>query len=129
VILAEFGSGQMLWSIFWFFLFVMWVYLVISIWGDIIRSKDLSGASKALWAALIIFLPYLGFFLYVVVRGGGMTDRSMQRMEAQEDAAKTYIQDVAGVSTADELQKLAALHADGTLDDAEYGAAKQRLLG
>lgn len=129
MILAEFGSGQMLWSIFWFFLFVMWVYLVISIWGDIIRSKDLSGASKALWAALIIFLPYLGFFLYVVVRGGGMTDRSMQRMEAQEDAAKTYIQDVAGVSTADELQKLAALHADGTLDDAEYGAAKQRLLG
>jgi hypothetical protein len=127
--IAEFGSGQVLWSIVWFFMFFIWIYFVISIWGDIVRSRDLSGGAKAMWAALIIFLPYLGFFLYIIVRGGGMNDRAMERRQAQEDAASSYIRDAAGSSSADELAKLAELHANGTLSDAEFAQAKSSALG
>ena len=74
MVLAEFGSGQVLWSIFWFFLFVLWVSLVISIWIDLIRSRDMSGGAKAMWAALIIFLPFLGYFLYIIVRADGLRE-------------------------------------------------------
>lgn len=127
---AEFGTGQVLWSIFWFFLFFMFVWLVISVLGDIFRSGDLSGVAKALWVIALIFLPYLGVLLYLIVRGDEMSERAIQDAEAREKAVRSYIQDAAGsASLTDELSKLANLKADGTLDDAEYAAAKARLLG
>ncbi len=62
----EFGTGQVLWSIIWFFLFFIWIMLIFQIFGDIMRS-DISGVSKALWSVLIIFLPYIGVFAYLSV--------------------------------------------------------------
>lgn len=127
---AEFGTGQVLWSIFWFFLFLMWIMLVISVFGDIIRSDDLSGVAKALWAALILFLPYLGVFLYLIARGGKMAQHADDASRQQEDALRGYIRDAAGGSgAADELAQLADLHSNGTLDDAEYAQAKAKALG
>ena len=127
---ADFGTGQVLWSLFWFFLFFMWIWLVISIFGDIIRSKDLSGVSKAIWSLVIIFLPYIGIFGYLIVRGGSMAERSVQSAQAQEDAMKTYIRDTAGGSnSADQLAKLADLHASGKIDDGEFARGKAQILG
>ena len=125
MLLAEsgFGTGQVLWSILWFSLFFMWIWLVISIFSDIIRAHDMSGIMKAVWLIAIIVLPYLGAFLYLIVNGGAM--------QAQDDAAQAYIRQAAGsgASTGDELAKLAELHGSGTLDDAEYAAAKAKVLG
>jgi len=123
-IAAEFGTGQVFWSILWFFLFIMWFSLVISIFRDIIRADDMSGGLKAAWTALIIFLPFLGVFLYVVVNGDAMGARAMTEMRAREDATRAYIRDAAGTSHADELTKLADLHAKGSLDADEYAKAK-----
>lgn len=130
VFAAEFGTGQVLWSIFWFFLFFMWIWLVISIFGDIIRSDDMSGVSKALWAALIVFLPYLGVFAYLLIRGGKMGERQIEAARAQEQAVAAYIRETAGggSSAADQLAKLADLHAAGKLDDAEYATAKAKVI-
>lgn len=130
VFAAEFGTGQVLWSIFWFFLFFMWIWLVISIFGDIIRSDDMSGVSKALWAALIVFLPYLGVFAYLLIRGGKMGERQIAAARAQEQAVAAYIRETAGggSSAADQLAKLADLHAAGKLDDAEYATAKAKVI-
>jgi hypothetical protein len=69
---AEFGVGQVLWSIFWFFLFFLWIWLVISLFSDIMTSDDLSGPMKAIWAIGIIIFPFIGIFLYLIVRGGNM---------------------------------------------------------
>ena len=127
---AEFGTGQVLWSILWFFLFFMWIWLVITIFADIIRSDDLSGWAKALWSLAIIFLPYLGIFIYVIVRGGSMGDRSVAAAQQQDEATRAYIQSVSGGGgAADELAKLADLHSAGTIDDSEYAAAKAKVLG
>jgi len=129
VFAAEFGTGQVLWSIFWFFLFFMWIWLVISIFGDIIRSDDMGGVSKAIWAALIVILPYFGVFAYLVVRGGKMGERQLAAARAQEQAVASYIRETAGgASTADQLATLAELHASGKLDDAEYATAKAKVI-
>ena len=74
-------------------------------------------------------LPYLGVFLYLVVNGANMGARATREMQDQQDAAREYIRDTAGTSQADELAKLADLHGKGTLDDAEYAKAKQRVIG
>ncbi len=127
---AEFGTGQVLWSIFWFFLIFMWIWLVITIFADIIRSDDMNGWAKAAWSIGIIFFPYLGVFIYIIARGGKMTERQVQAAQAQEAAFATYVKQTAGdgASDADQLAKLADLHANGKIDDAEYAAAKAKII-
>ena len=128
MILAEFQVGQVLWSIMWFFLFFMWIMLVFSIFGDIMRSDDMSGGAKALWAVLIIFLPFLGVFMYLIVHGGKMGARQQQAVDDQDAAFRSYVKDAAGGGSADELAKLADLHSSGKLTDDEYAQAKGRVI-
>jgi len=74
-LIAEFGTGQVLWSMLWFFLFFIWIWLLIVVFADIFRSADLSGWGKALWTIFVILLPYLGVFVYLIARGGTMHQR------------------------------------------------------
>jgi len=128
---AEWGTGQVLWSILWFFIFFMWIWLVITIFADIIRNHHMSGWAKALWSLFIIFVPFLGVFVYLIVNGGSMNERAAESARAQQDATNAYIRETAGTggSTADELKNLADLHAAGTLSDDEYAKAKAKALG
>ena len=129
---AEFGTGQVFWSILWFFLFFVWIMLIFTIFGDIMRSDDLGGAAKAIWSIFIIFLPYIGIFAYLIVRGGSMGERQLKAARAQDAAMQDYIRTAAGsgggASAADELAKLADLHSQGKIDDAEYAAAKTKVV-
>jgi len=120
-----------LWSILWFFLFFVWIMLIFTIFGDIIRNHEMSGIAKALWSLFIIFIPFLGIFIYLIVNGGKMGERQVQAAQAQEAAMQDYIRTTAsgGGSEADQLGKLAELHAGGKLDDAEYAAAKAKVIG
>ena len=129
IIAQEFGVGQVLWSIFWFFLFFLWIWLVIAVFSDIIRS-DLSGWGKALWTIGIIILPYLGVFLYLIVNGSDMNRRSADEARAYEEGVQTYIRSVAGQSKSpsDELADLAALHNSGAISDREYDQAKAKVI-
>jgi hypothetical protein len=131
MLLAEFGTGQVFWSMLWFFLFFIWIWLLIAIFGDIFRSDDLSGWGKALWSIFIIFLPYLGVFVYLIARGKKMTEHSMQQAAQQEAAFRGYVQEVAtssGAGTADELARLANLRDTGVITEAEFEAAKAKAL-
>ncbi len=129
---AEFGTGQVLWSLLWFFLFFVWIMLIFTIFADIIRSQDMGGWGKAIWAIFIIFLPFLGIFVYLIARGGGMAERQVAAAQKQNEAMQEYIQataGAAGTSEADQLAKLADLHTSGKLDDAEYATAKAKVIG
>jgi len=127
---AEWGTGQVFWSMMWFFIFVIWIWMIILLFSDIIRSEDLSGWGKGLWVFFIIFLPFLGILSYLIVRGGGMAERSAKATQEANEATKAYIRDAAAVSSdADQLAKLADLHNSGKLDDAEYAAAKAKVIG
>jgi hypothetical protein len=114
--LAEFGTGQVFWSMLWFFLFFIWIWLLITIFADIFRSHDLSGWGKAVWVIFVILLPYLGVFVYLIANGHGMAERNVQAANQQRE----QLRQVVGYSAADELEKLDQLKASGKLSDAEY---------
>ena len=93
---ATFGTGEVFWSFLWFFMFFIFIMLIFQIFGDIIRSDDLSGWGKALWSLFIIFVPFLGIFVYVIARGGKMHERAIKAAQANEAAMQSYIRDTAG---------------------------------
>ena len=127
---AEWGTGQVFWSFLWFFLFFIWIWLLIIVFSDIFRSRDLSGWAKALWVIFDIILPYLGVFVYLIARGSKMQEHAAQAAQAQDAAMRQYVQDTVqdGTSTADELSKLADLKAKGVIDDAEFERLKAQAL-
>jgi hypothetical protein len=127
---SDFGTGQVFLSMLWFFLFFIWIWLLIVVFSDLFRSHDLGGWAKAAWVIGIIILPYLGVLLYLIVRGHKMAEHAQQAAAAQDAAAKAYIQQAAGTSgsTADEIQRLADLKAQGVISDAEFEAGKAKAL-
>ena len=129
---AEWGTGQVFWSFLWFFLFFIWLWMLITVFGDIFRSEDLSGWGKALWSIFIIVVPYLGVFVYLIARGHKIGEHAAADAKAQDEAFKQYVRQTTGTSsasTADELERLAKLHDQGILNDAEYAQAKAKALG
>ena len=127
---ATWQVGQVVWSILWFTLFFMWIWLVISIFADILRSHDLGGWGKALWTIFVIFLPFLGVLVYLIARGHKMNERAIQQAQAQDEAARAYIREtVASAPTsADEIAKAAQLRDSGAITDEEYQALKAKAL-
>ena len=132
MLLAEFGTGQVFWSMLWFFLFFIWIWLLISLFGDIFRSSDLSGGAKALWTIFIIVLPFLGVLVYLIVRGNSMQERALKQAADQEAQFRGYVQTVAasggGGGAADEIAKLADLRDKGVISQEEFDAAKAKAL-
>lgn len=131
VVLAEFGTGQVLWSFIWFTLFFIWVWLLIMVFSDIFRSPDLGGWSKAIWTIFIIVVPYLGVFVYLIARGHKMGEHAAAEAQKVDAAQREYIQSVAGSSASptDELARAADLRDRGVIDDAEFEAMKAKILG
>jgi divalent metal cation (Fe/Co/Zn/Cd) transporter len=129
MVASEFGTGQVFWSMLWFFLFFIWIWLLISVFGDIFRSRDLSGGAKALWTIFVVFLPYLGVFVYLIARGKKMGEHAVEAAQAQDQAFRAYVKDAAGSggSQADQLAKLAALRDQGVIDDAEFAKMKAKV--
>jgi putative oligomerization/nucleic acid binding protein/phospholipase D-like protein len=126
---AEWGTGQVFWSMLWFFLWFIWIWILIMVLMDIFRSHDLSGWGKTLWVLFVVFLPYLGVFVYLIARGHKMSEHAAQAAQAQDAAMRQYVQQAAGSpSAADELAKLADLKAKGVIDDAEYDRLKAKAL-
>jgi hypothetical protein len=128
---ATFGTGQVFWSMLWFFLWFIWIWLLIIVFSDIFRSQDLSGWGKALWTIFVIFLPYLGVFVYLIARGGKMQGHAVQDAQAQDAAFRQYVQTAVntnGSSAADQISQLADLRDKGVISDAEFQQAKAKAL-
>jgi HAMP domain-containing protein len=119
---------DLFWTMLMLFLWLAWIWVVIAVVMDIFRSDDLGGAAKALWTLFVIILPWLGVLAYLIARGQGMATRSMARAAEQEQAAQTYIREVASTSVADELAKLSELKSSGVINEQEFNAQKARLL-
>ena len=111
------------------FLFIVWIWLLIVVFGDIFRSHDMGGLAKAIWVIFIIIIPYLGVLIYLIARGCSMHERAVTAAKAQQDAFDAYVKQAAGSSSnVDQLAKLADLKAKGVLSDAEFEAQKAKLL-
>jgi hypothetical protein len=129
---ADFGTGEVFLSMMWFFLFFIWIWLLLIVFGDIFRSHDLGGWGKALWTIFVILVPYLGVFVYLIARGHSMGERAAQAAAAQDAASRAYIRQTVGASSAnpsEELARLSSLKEQGVIDDAEFQRLKAKVVG
>ena len=119
------------WTMLEFFLFFVWIWLLIIVFSDIFRSRDLGGLAKALWVIFVIVIPLLGVLIYLIARGGGMQERAAERARQQDQAMRDYVQQAAAStpSSADELAKLADLKSSGVITEQEFESAKAKALG
>lgn len=127
---ASFGVGQVVYSILWFFLFFIEIWLMVSIFIDIFRSHDLKGWAKALWVVLVLLVPLVGILAYLIVRGDKMRAHQVQAQQHYEDAFRDYARQVGGTarSPADEISRLAELKRDGVITDDEFEQLKARVM-
>jgi Phospholipase_D-nuclease N-terminal len=106
------------------FIFILWFWLFISITSDLFRRHDISGWGKAIWIIVLVLVPYIGVFAYLISQGRGMAERNMQ----QAQQARDEIRRVVGFSAADEIEKLDRLKKAGSISDAEFGRLRAQLV-
>ena len=119
------------WSIFIFFLWVIWIWILIMVFIDIFRSHDLGGFAKALWFLFVLFIPLVGVLVYLIVRGGSMHERAVSQAQQQDQEVRQYVQQAAAsspASTADQLSKLADLRDRGVISAEEFEREKAKVL-
>jgi len=126
---SSYPALSIFWSILYFFLWVIWIWILIWIFLDIFRSRDLSGWAKALWVVFVIFLPLIGVLVYLIARGDKMHQHAVQDARTQDQAARAYIREAAGPeSSADQLAKLADLRDRGVITAEEFEREKAKIL-
>lgn len=118
------------WSMLVFFIFFAWIMLLFRVFADIFRADNIGGWSKALWCLFVLFVPFLGVLVYLIVHGDDMTKRQIGDAQAADAATQAYVRQVAnsGTSTAEELSSLADLRTQGVISDAEFEQQKAKLL-
>lgn len=109
---------------FGIFIFVLWFWLFIIVATDLFRRHDVSGFGKVCWVILLIVLPYIGIFVYLLTQGRGMA----QRQQAQAKQAQEELRNYVGFSAADEIEKLNRLKTAGSISEEEYGRLRARLV-
>jgi type VI protein secretion system component VasK len=122
---------NLFWTMFEFFLWVIWIWILIWVFIDIFRSSDLSGWAKALWFLFVLLIPLIGVLVYLIARGGSMQERAAKQAQRQDEEARAYIQQAAAsspASTADQLAKLADLRDRGVISAEEFEREKAKVL-
>jgi Phospholipase_D-nuclease N-terminal/Short C-terminal domain len=125
---ADVSFGDLLLTVFEIFLFVIWIYILFTIIGDIFRDHEMSGLAKAVWIIFLVFIPYISMLVYLIVRGSGMRERALKAQSEAKHHMDSYIQQQAHASPADELHKLNDLKEKGALSSEEFDRAKTKLL-
>jgi len=129
MIASSYPLLNVFWSMLFFFLFVIWIFILIQVVIDIFRSSDLSGWGKAGWLIGILVFEVFGVIAYLIVRGGKMHERQIAHAKAQQQSVDSYIREAAtGDSIADQLTKLSNLKDQGVLTSDEFEDQKAKLL-
>jgi hypothetical protein len=117
------------WTILEIFLWIIWIWILIYVFIDIFRSRDLSGWGKALWFLFVLLIPLIGVLVYLIARGGKMQEHAAQEAQQQDQEVRSYIQQAAGSPTpADQLSKLADLRDRGVITAQEFEQEKAKIL-
>jgi Phospholipase_D-nuclease N-terminal len=127
------NNGSLLLALLEFFIFFAWFMCLFWIFGDLFRSRDLSGGVKTLWALFIIIVPFVGILVYLIVRGHSMTDRTLEQQKEMQAAQAEYIKSVAGsgssgASPAEQIASAKQLLDTGAISQQEFDALKAKAL-
>ncbi len=127
---ADYPFLEVLGSMLIFFAWVIWFWILITVFADLFRRDDTSGFSKVLWIIFVIVLPFLGVFIYLIVNNQGMAERNIKQMEQKQAQMDTYVKSVAGSGggAAGEIEKAKGLLDSGAITQAEYDSMKAKAL-
>jgi putative oligomerization/nucleic acid binding protein/phospholipase D-like protein len=128
VLAADYPFLDVFWTMLIFFLWILWFWLLFTVFLDVFRRHDISGWGKAAWLVFVILLPFLGVFVYLITQNTGMTERNLQRARAQREQFDDYVRDTAGGGSAAEIEKAKQLLDSGAITQAEFEALKQKAL-
>jgi hypothetical protein len=126
---ASYPFLDVLWTMFIFFLWIIWFWLLFTVFIDIFRRHDITGVKKTLWLIFVIILPYLGVFIYLITQNEGMTQRNLDRAQSQKAQFDDYVRTTAGGGgAAAEIERAKGLLDSGAITQAEFDAIKQKAL-
>lgn len=129
MIAADYPFLDVLWTMLIFFAWIIWFWLLITVFTDLFRRRDTSGFTKVLWIVFVIVLPFLGVFIYLVVNHDGMTERNVKQAQASRAQMDDYVRSVAGSGgAAAEIERAKGLLDSGAITQAEFDAIKARAL-
>ena len=127
---ADYPFLDVLWTMIIFFLWVAWIWILITIFADIFRRHDIGGWHKAIWIVFLIILPFLGVLVYLIAQSKGMAERNVERAQAAQASFNDYVQSVAsqGGGAAAEIEKAKGLLDSGAITQAEFDSLKAKAL-
>jgi hypothetical protein len=126
---ADYPFLDVVWTMLIFFAWVIWFWILITVFADLFRRHDIGGGSKVLWVIFVIILPFLGVFIYLIANHEGMADRNVKQVEAAQAQSDAYIRSVAGSGgpTA-EIERAKSLLDSGAITQAEFDSIKSKAL-
>jgi type VI protein secretion system component VasK len=128
---ADYPFLDLMWTMLVFFLWVIWFWMLFTVFGDIFRRHDLSGWAKTAWMIFCIVLPFLGVFVYITSQSRGMAQRNLDAAQAQRAQLDQYVRETAGSGgsgAAAEIERAKALRDSGAINESEFEALKQKAL-
>ncbi len=125
---SDYPFLDVLWTMFIFFLWIVWFWLLFTVFVDVFRRHDIKGGKKTLWLIFVIILPFLGVFIYIITQNDGMTQRNLDRAKAQQAQFDKYVRESAGGGAATEIANAKQLLDQGAISQAEFDAIKQKAL-
>jgi len=131
LVASQYTFWDAIWTMVIFFLWILWFWLLFTIWADIFRRHDISGWGKTGWLVLTIVLPFLGAFVYLISQGDGMTKRNVQQAQSQRAQFDEYVRETAssgGGGAAAEIEKAKSLLDSGAITQAEFDSIKAKAL-
>jgi hypothetical protein len=128
LIAADYPFLDILWTMFIFFAWVIWFWLLISIFGDVFRRHDIGGGTKTLWCVFVILTPFVGVFVYLISQSKGMNERNLQSVKHQRQQTDEYIRSVAADDPASQIAQAKSLLDSGAINAQEFDSLKQKAL-
>ena len=128
---ADYPFLDLMWTMLIFFIWILWFWLLFTVFADIFRRHDISGWGKAAWLLFTILLPFLGVFVYLITQNTGMTERNLERARAQKAQFDDYVRQTAGESgggATAEIERAKSLLDSGAITQSEFDAIKQKAL-
>ena len=126
---ANYPFLDVMWTMLVFFAWVIWFWLLITVFSDVFRRHDIGGGMKVLWCIFVIVLPFLGVFIYLIAESKGMAERSIERAQASQQQLDAYVRETASSGgAAAEIEKAKQLLDSGAITQAEFDAIKAKAL-
>jgi hypothetical protein len=128
-VVAAYTFGQAMWTMFVFFMWILWFWLLFTVFGDLFRRHDVGGWAKAGWTFFVIVLPFLGVFVYLIADGKGMAERNVQQAQAAQSQMDNYVRSVASSGNASEqIAQAKGLLDNGAITQTEFDQIKAKAL-